>query len=548
MTSARLSLFRDLFSPAELLMVVGVLFVILWAPVRYTNSDMLGTLLVSQTILEDRTVRLDAHVDDDFERTYSYRVRRKGEHWYHYFPMGSQVFAVPYVATLRLAKQDMADPRKDENAQLGLCALLVATIALVLVRTGRMLVSTPEAVGIGTIAVLGGPLASTAGTALWSSVFTALFVALALHEVVRFETGRGDVRPPWLGFVLFAAYLCRPTAALFVLAMLIYAASRGRRLLLSVGGWAFGFLLVFVVFSLWEFGQVLPDYYAASRVGGVPALEALWGNIASPSRGLLVYAPHVAIVTGIAVAARVHGRLVALIVGWAAAHWLVISTFQPWWGGSCFGPRFFTEVFPGFALLAFVALRAGWEWKLAGSRFIALTVICVLALFAVYANTAQGLYEPVTAKWNWSWPHSQSSEYLFDWRFPQFAYTEQSHAERERYYTVARLPALTVPLTIRPRDEEVYLTDWHRQEEQGRWSRARGSRITFKLGALDPAVQEYELLLDGFVLQEQRIKLRINGRLVSSAPHQRTTRLVAALSKQGGLASDDGASPRAASQ
>src|SRR5690606_10451774 len=104
----------------------------------------------------------------------------------------------------------------------------------------------------------------------------------------------------------------------------------------------------FVLFSFYEFGQMLPDYYLPKRLSGGYFYEALYGNLFSPGRGLLVYSPFIVFAW---LCFRYSGKLWGLnrswwLIGlaWPILHWVFISRFPHWWAGWSYGARLMTDV------------------------------------------------------------------------------------------------------------------------------------------------------------------------------------------------------------
>jgi hypothetical protein len=127
-----------------------------------------------------------------------------------------------------------------------------------------------------------------------------------------------------------------------------------------------------VAWNLWWFGAI---------EGGQRALEGLHprlhdyagifsgdlrqgaaGTLLSPSRGLFVYCPWAAVTLAVlpAVLRRLRARRLAC---WLAAalvpYFLLLSKYSVWWAGHSFGPRYWTDVIPIFAILLALALDLG---------------------------------------------------------------------------------------------------------------------------------------------------------------------------------------------
>jgi hypothetical protein len=89
------------------------------------------------------------------------------------------------------------------------------------------------------------------------------------------------------------------------------------------------------------------------------------------------------------------------------AYLLLYSSFTFWWAGSCYGPRFFSDVLPAFALLAAATVE-----RLRSSTASVVLVI-TLALWGVCLQGI-GVYCDDTS-WNW-WPKEVINVRAWDWR------------------------------------------------------------------------------------------------------------------------------------
>jgi hypothetical protein len=219
---------------------------------------------VSQAILEQGTIRLDAYVDKlipQMERV-AYELTEQDGHSYSIYPLGTPLFSLPFVWIANLFGRDMSILDHNYRLQNDLSALLSALVFLVLYRIGRYYVSPPASLLIALISVLGSALISTVGTALWSVDLAVLFLALSMWILVRYQAGRaGNWDPYLLGSALFAAYFCRPTTVTLVVVALAFLFVTRRKEAIKAALSAVALLLPFVVFNWIEFGQPLSEYY-----------------------------------------------------------------------------------------------------------------------------------------------------------------------------------------------------------------------------------------------------------------------------------------------
>ncbi len=139
------------------------------------------------------------------------------------------------------------------------------------------------------------------------------------------------------------------------------------------------------------------------------------GTLFSPNRGLLVFSPWIAIaLVSLAIPSvrrklAVHSLLVVLLAA-LVPYLFILSKYSVWWGGHCFGPRYWTDAIPLFAIL----FAFGLDDILARSRVLAM--ICTLTVgFAIVVQVIGAFCYPST--WN-SEPRTVDlhHERLWDWR------------------------------------------------------------------------------------------------------------------------------------
>ena len=185
----------------------------------------------------------------------------------------------------------------DHQMQIRMAALVCSLIFIVLYFVGRCYVSQIASFTIAMVSFLGSSLISSMGTALWAHDFTVLFTSLSLLLIVRYESGKTPKLNPYLlGFLIFSAYLCRPNSCFLIIAVFVYVFLKSRRMFVKTAALSFGCLVMLSAFSLYEYGQILPDYYmlgiGKERTFHVREFwTALYGIFLSPARGIIVYSP-----------------------------------------------------------------------------------------------------------------------------------------------------------------------------------------------------------------------------------------------------------------
>ena len=413
------------------------------------GSDPKLTLLVSQALIDHRTIYLDAYVEDTIlERPFydfvaSGDILLDGEHYSHYFPIGPSLLSVPIVGLARLAGWDMRTP-DNYHLQEILSALTAVAVFVLGYALARCYVAERPALAIAFVSVLGSSLISTLGTAFWSHNPAVLFISGVLWLLARVNSGKSDnLHPLALGTLLFLAFMCRASAVAFILPVFGYLALRHRRDLLPVGGTALALLLLYLFWTYRLTGAGIAAYYSPARlaVERSPLWVAIAGNLVSPSRGIFIFSPFLLVVlAGYLKYRKALWRqpMVWMCLVWFGSHLVVVARAASWWGGWAFGPRLLTDLWPGIIVLtaiwwAAVASdgrhRSAWLW---GAAYLS------LALPAILIHSGLGLFSQPASRWNgFIDPLPQgvddlTGSDLFNWRYAQVMATNSMLCRIER--------------------------------------------------------------------------------------------------------------------
>ncbi|HSV42998.1 MAG TPA: hypothetical protein VLJ10_00445, partial [Candidatus Bathyarchaeia archaeon] len=108
------------------LLVCSVLLVFLLSyssdrRIMYTVSDPKFGLLVSQEMIQHKTIRLDRYQDDSRMKR-DYRIVTFGGHYYYFYPLGTPVLSVPAVWLANRLGMNMIDYENDIALQHVLAA------------------------------------------------------------------------------------------------------------------------------------------------------------------------------------------------------------------------------------------------------------------------------------------------------------------------------------------------------------------------------------------------------------------------------------------
>lgn len=425
---------RAIFIAQSALAAVSFL-VLLFSPVMQM-SDSVYSMLTAESIVEHGTPDLSAYkiprfrpqlpaltIASDFGNAYQLGLIN-GKVLY-YFPHGSSILSVPFVAIMKIFAVSPAAPdgtfslHGELIIQKTLSAFLMAMLAVIFLRTALLTLNLRWSMVIAAGATFGTQIWSTASRGMWSHTWEIFLAGWVVYLLLRAEQRMAPVHPAALAISLALMYFVRPTAAVPIVFVTLYLLCVHRRDFIAYAIAGAICAALFAAYSLAVFGTVIPGYYLASRL----SLSTLWvglpGNLISPSRGLFVYVPAAGFVLYLVARHwnRVqHKALAILALAIVAGLTLVASSYPVWWGGRCYGARLLTDAVPWFVLLAALGCAAIPAERRAPARNPALIVGAGLLLISVAMN-ARGALSWSTEEWNKIEPVDKR---VLDWSDPQF--------------------------------------------------------------------------------------------------------------------------------
>ncbi|HTV02753.1 MAG TPA: hypothetical protein VMF13_19540 [Luteitalea sp.] len=450
------------------------------------GNDPFGTLVVARAIALHGTVQLDALGAPHLDQRLGYRWFERNGHQYYVYPLGTPLIVSPVVAAVHAAGFDVVDPDTEVRVQQWLVVGIAIATAWLLQRLARRLLPFGPALACSVAFWAGTSMASVAGAALWSHTLAIALALMVLDHLVATEVTGTRVRAAWVGTLLFAAALTRPTMALFAVVVLGWLACRDWRRTVTaavvLGIWSAGFL----AFSRHEFGEWLPPYYRMGTDGGAFSTTALAGLLVSPSRGLFVFSPLLLAAWMAWPLARrdwpLHRGWWLVGLGWPVLLVAALTRWEMWWAGVSFGPRLLTDVLPGLFLLT---LRT-WPVRRPASlpHWSAVGLLAIAVGFSGWVHVRQGLFNPWVQHWNVEPSIDTDPWTRFDWAFPQFLHDGRRHRARLVAYFGRHLPSDDLP-PVRleaavAADNPVFdAVGFDRMRDEGRWTLLQVAELRF---------------------------------------------------------------------
>ena len=493
-------------------------------------------MLLSQNLLEHGSFKLDQYLTprpqplahDYYVEVGTYQLELVNNHVYYFFPPGSSVLSLPYVALLRsfgINAKDASGTYGEMTIQTSLAALLMAALALVFFCTARLVLTTLWSSIIALGGAFGTQVWSTASRGLWTHTWELLLIGVVIFLLLESETGRRKLKPVLLATVLAWAYFVRPTSSIALAAVFVYLLLCHRRALmwyaLMLAVWFAGF----IAYSWHNFGKILPSYYAASRLNFSGFTTALAGNLISPSRGLLIFVPWILFSMYLLVRYRHYlgcRRLVWLSLAILAGNLIVVSSFPHWWGGRSYGPRLTTDLLPWLVLLTIIGVKAMLKWRSEHQGNVSLVTWKIeLALGALLLalsifSHGRGATSDSTLRWN-DYPKDDAAmeAKIWDWKQAQFLAGLVAPPPPPNYpqlFTITRIEMAT------PAADKFLWHGWGRPEAGFRWTDGKEANVIFALDSIsDLGVRMHlaPLIVPGRI-NEQLLQIEVNGQAIET--------------------------------
>lgn len=407
----------------------------------YVYLDPRGTLLTAQAFL--KTGSFDLSPYENTLNEYSWQIYRTPEGIYYAYPLGTTILHLPVVWAANQLGYDLSRPSDEKSIHLFSAALSVFFLFLLTYVLSRRFIGHWVSLFFTCALTMGTSFYSSCGMALWNVNYAAITSLLVINILADSRLAyRAD--SGWiLGVLAFIGFTIRPSFALFIVVIYIYLAVIDIKQFFRAAFISACLLALYVMFSVTNFGQLLPGRYQVSDFTEWQNIgKNFLGHLVSPSRGLFVYSP-IFLITFVGSVLRwrfVLKNQLAIFLGiWFLTQLILLSSWYMWWGGGSFGYRLLTDILPALVYLSLLVWSNMWQSSERYYRHTVRFILPVLALFSIWVHVIQGANNPATLGWHLHPNKDHHPEFFWDYRFPQFLATEDQLLRMDAWFRQEQL-------------------------------------------------------------------------------------------------------------
>ena len=266
-----------------------------------TPGDTFGARYLPFSIIKNGNFNLDQF---PFLQNSNYYTRQENNHWVSKYPPGAPILALPiylFPVMLGLPVDSPHVPCLEKMT----ASLATALSALFLFLTAKIFLSRNGAFLLALIYGTATCSWSISSSSLWQHGPCQFFLALTLYLLTK---GSGFQQPnnatskkdnpqhqrwiKWSGLTVASAVVCRPTALVFALILLIYVWHKHRHQLPQFILMTIPAIIILAVYNHTAYGSILQQSYGNEvKMWGTPFYIGAFGVWFSPSRGLLILSP-----------------------------------------------------------------------------------------------------------------------------------------------------------------------------------------------------------------------------------------------------------------
>jgi len=351
------------------------------------------------------------------------------------YPIGSVILALP-LSWLQVIYLDWQRPGwdRDITSREYYCmriakinsAIIIALLAFALFHVLCSLGQKHTAILTVLVAILGSDLWTVASQASWQHGPAALMLTLLVWCLSSKTTPVSRWRLIGAGLAASALVACRSIDLVFPVFAVAWVTwhqpKESAWLILS----ALPITVALLGYNLWYFGRIEggqpaiealhPIYHHVEGIWTGNFLEGLMGTLFSPSRGLFIFSSwtlvSLLVLPTTAGSIRRKSSSTAWFLVGLIPYGIILSKYSVWWAGHSFGPRYWTDVIPLFAIM--LAFALDWLYSQGRSRLILLPIYIFTFLVSIAIQVIGAFYSP--SSWNLSPKNIDTHhERLWEW-------------------------------------------------------------------------------------------------------------------------------------
>jgi len=389
-------------------------------------SDSVWSVHTAMSIIRQGNTDLDEYQELTSQTDLEYTLETIGGHTYNSYPLGASIVAVPFVFVidqlLRVWSFDLNEYIKHNHpvaVESFIACFIVALCATLVYQIARLFLDKRRSLLVVFVFAFCTSAWSTASRALWQQGPSMLMLTITLYLLLLAR--QRPALAQFAGIPLALAYVIRPTNSVSIVLLTGFVFVQYRQYSARYLLWASTIAVPFIAFNFSIYHAPLSTYYRSYQDFSTSTfLEALAGNLISPSRGLLVFSPvFLFSIWGMLLKIRRKQWLDYFLIGVLILHWVTLSAWFMWWGGWSFGPRLFTDMAPYLVYFLIPAVAA--IPHLRGTRKTAVTLAWLCSVAASFFVHYRGANVSEVKAWNYQPVYVDSyPQRIWNWQDIQF--------------------------------------------------------------------------------------------------------------------------------
>ncbi|MCD1294181.1 hypothetical protein CUJ83_04125 [Methanocella sp. CWC-04] len=407
-----------------------------------SSTDTIPAILLPFSILDQHNIYLDNFIDyynnsSNWWGTYFFTESRG--HWVSSYPIVAPLLATPLYLLPYIFTKLMGIPVDMGNTTFFLmvyamekisAAVIAALSGVVFYLLLRELFDKKVAL-IGVFLYAFATSTWTIGSqGMWQHGTSELLLCLILLLLVKNIKVPKGISYVYLGILSGLLVFNRPTNAILLLPVLYYLLKSSRDNILRYGISLAAVSVPFLAYNLYFFGGLFGGYGGLTSLYSFDpeAMTRLAGLLISPSRGLFIYTPIALLaIPGFFYVKKIKEdriRNVFYLGGLAVAlTTLMYSFYEFWWGGGCYGPRFFTDIIPLIVIFVMFFVNDVLQNRGDGHKNVLIGAVLLLLAASVLVQVIGAHLYPV---YGFQWGHGETITFddqskLWDWSDTQIS-------------------------------------------------------------------------------------------------------------------------------